>query len=124
MILTHDLKSGNCLHIGCGLNTPERWENIDASPTLIISKVPILGYLILSHINGPDWSKSVKYGNIVTGLKDKNNSCDLIFASHVLEHLSLADFHIAIENIYKYLKLEEIFRFIVPDLKQYVDTYY
>jgi hypothetical protein len=40
MILTPDLQLGNCLYIGCGLNTPQGWENIDASAALIISKIP------------------------------------------------------------------------------------
>jgi hypothetical protein len=43
-----DDKNCTCLHIGCGLNSIDGWLNIDASPTLKISKIPILGNYILS----------------------------------------------------------------------------
>lgn len=114
---------GTCLHIGCGLNTPIDWENIDASPSLRISQVPIIGRFILSRNHGPNWSNRVGYGDIVKGLKGKDNSCELIFAAHVLEHLSYADFHVAVKNIYQYLQPGGTFRFIVPDLRYYIDTY-
>lgn len=111
------------LHIGCGINVNERWENIDASPSLKISKLPIFGRYISSLFHVPNWPKTVVYGDIVKGLKNRNNSYDLIFAAHILEHLSLSDFHVALGNIHLYLKPNGIFRFIVPDLKQYVDIY-
>lgn len=116
-------KEGLCLHIGCGLNIPDSWENIDASPSLILSKVPVLSSLLLILNRRPNWQKSVKYGDVIKGLNYQENSCDLIFAAHVLEHLSLSDFHLALDNIYSYLKPGGIFRFIVPDLKQYIDLY-
>jgi SAM-dependent methyltransferase len=116
-------QDGVCLHIGCGLNAPQGWENIDASPSLKVSKIPMLGRYILSLNRGPNWSATVRYGDIARGLKHGVDSCDLVFAAHVLEHLSLADFHTALKNIHSYLKPEGIFRFIVPDLKQYVDDY-
>jgi SAM-dependent methyltransferase len=112
-----------CLHIGCGLHTPDGWENIDASPGVILSKIPIFRKKLLSLDPSLKWSKVVKYGDIVKGLKYPVNSCDLIFAAHVLEHLTRQDFDIALKNIYSYLKPGGIFRFIVPDLKSYVDTY-
>jgi len=93
------------------------------SPTFVISKIPFLGKIILSLINGPSWPENVEYGDILKGIKIKENSCDLVFASHVLEHLSYSDFHTSLNNIYKYLKPGGIFRFIVPDLKKYVDNY-
>ncbi len=120
---SNSVKSGICLHIGCGLNVVEGWENIDASPSLKIAKIPLIGRNILSINRGPQWSKNVNYGDIVRGLKHKDNTCQLIFAAHVLEHLSLTDFQTALTNIYEYLKPEGIFRFIVPDLKQYIDSY-
>jgi hypothetical protein len=45
------------------------------------------------------------------------NSCSGVYASHVLEHLSLEDFAIALENTIKILKPSGLFRIIVPDLE-------
>ncbi|NJL62221.1 MAG: methyltransferase domain-containing protein [Methylacidiphilales bacterium] len=120
---SNSLNQGICLHVGCGLNVVEGWENIDASPSLRIAQIPVIGRSILAMSGGPKWSQNVSYGDIIQGLNKKDNTCQLIFAAHVLEHLSLTDFQTALANIFKYLKPEGIFRFIVPDLKQYIDSY-
>ncbi len=112
-----------CLNIGCGDTCPKNWENIDASLGLKISKIPLVGRSILSVISNHQWSTSIKYGDIVKGLRKKQNQYQLIFACHILEHLSFEDFHQAMANIYTYLKPGGTFRAIVPDLEQYVRTY-
>lgn len=116
-------KNQNCLHIGCGLITPEGWINIDASPSLRLAKFPVLGRYIISMLGGPSWPNSVYYGDIVKGIKIKTGSCELAFSAHVLEHLSLSNFHPAVSNIYSYLKPGGVFRAIVPDLEKYINTY-
>ncbi|MGK7896151.1 MAG: methyltransferase domain-containing protein [Xenococcus sp. (in: cyanobacteria)] len=116
-------KNSLCLHIGCGLIIGNSWKNIDFSPSLKISKIPLIGQSLVSLIGGPNWSCNVECQDIVKGLPIKANSCDLIYASHVLEHLSLYDFHKAMENIATYLKPGGIFRTIVPDLEQYINAY-
>ncbi len=116
-------QDGLCLHIGCGLIVGNSWKNIDISPSLKISKIPLLGEPIVRLIGGPKWSRAVECQDIVKGLNIKPNSCDLIYAAHVLEHLSLCDFHQAMQNIISYLKPDGVFRTIVPDLEQYINAY-
>ncbi len=101
---------------GCGHSAPEKWINFDASPTLRIQKTPILGTLLKNQLN-TSFSKTVLYGDIVKGLPVEDSSCDGVYCSHVLEHLSLEDFRIALRNSYKILKPGGIFRCIVPDLE-------
>ena len=60
---------------------------------------------------------NVKYGDIIKGLPVEDNSCDGLYCSHTLEHLSLQDFRIALKNSYKILKKGGIFRVILPDIK-------
>ena len=115
-------KKGICLNVGCGLIAPSGWTSFDSSFTLKLARIPIVGKNILRVINGPDWPSSVLCGDIVKGLNISFESCDLIFASHVLEHISLSDFHIAMNNIYSYLKKGGIFRTIVPDLNYYIKS--
>ncbi|NEO68915.1 methyltransferase domain-containing protein [Moorena sp. SIO3H5] len=115
--------SGILLHIGCGLTAPKYWLNIDTSLTLKISKIPILGNQLITLIRAPKWPKNIYHGDIVKGLKIDHNQCDIIYASHVLEHLSLSDFNIAMSNIYSYLKPGGIFRAVVPDLEQHIAIY-
>ncbi|MBP0020683.1 MAG: methyltransferase domain-containing protein [Cyanobacteria bacterium SBLK] len=112
-----------CLHIGCGLVIAEGWKNIDASPSLRLVKLPIIGRFLIPIFNLPEWSPNAQYGNIVKGLDITPNSCDLIYASHVLEHLSIIDFHLAMERIFSYLKPHGIFRAVVPDLEHLINIY-
>ncbi|WP_239121603.1 MULTISPECIES: methyltransferase domain-containing protein [Spirulina sp. CCY15215] len=112
-----------CLHIGCGLIIAEGWKNIDASPSLRLVKIPIIGRFLIPVLKLPAWSTNAQYGNIVKGLDIAPNSCDLIYASHVLEHLSITDFKIAMERIYSYLKPQGIFRAVVPNLEDLIATY-
>lgn len=121
--LTKQNQDNVCLNIGCGDVCPEGWENIDASWSLRISKVPVIGRSILSLMSGHQWSNSVKYGDIIKGLSKKHDKYQLVFACHILEHLSIQDFHHAMRNVYSCLKPGGILRIIVPDLEQYVSTY-
>ena len=104
------------VHYGCGLTAPVEWLNFDISPTLRIQKTPLLGSLLKKKLN-TTFSPNVKYGDIVKGLPIKADSCDGLYCSHVLEHLSLQDFKTALKNSYSILKKGGIFRCVVPDLE-------
>jgi Methyltransferase domain len=120
------VKSGNslCVQFGCGLVAPQEWLNLDASPSLRLSKIPVVGSILKKNTTIPDWPNNVVYGDILKGVSQvKPKTVDLFFASHVLEHLALDDFHLTLDNIFTMLKDDGEFRFIVPDLKQCVDLY-
>lgn len=101
---------------GCGLSAPTEWTNFDVSPTLRIQKAPLIGSLLKSQLN-TTFPSNVCYGDITKGLPIAENSCDGLYSSHTLEHLSLQDFRVALKNSYKILKKGGIFRCIVPDLE-------
>lgn len=107
---------------GCGLSAPKEWDNYDASPTLRIQKIPLLGKLLKGKLN-TTFSPSVKYGDIIKGLPISPNSCDGLYCSHTLEHLALNDFRKALLNSLYVLKDGGIFRCIVPDLEWAARTY-
>lgn len=111
------------VQIGSGLSTGPSWISFDSSPTLVISKIPLLGRPLLGLLKGPRWPLDIQYGDIVRGLPLPDNSCGLIFCSHTLEHLSLSDFKAAQKNIFNHLKFGGIFRCIVPDLEAYARNY-
>lgn len=105
------------LNVGCGLDAPPEWLNIDASPTLRLCAIPFVGPLIRTVLKAPRWPSNAVYGDVVKGLPLAPGSCALVFASHVLEHLSLADFHAAVKNLHAYLRPGGTLRIIVPDLE-------
>ncbi len=107
---------------GCGLSAPKEWENFDVSPTLRIQKFPIIGKLARKRLNVV-FPKNVKYGDIIKGLPIDLDSCDGVFCSHTLEHLSFNDCKMALKNTIKILKPGGIFRCVVPDLESAAITY-
>lgn len=105
---------------GCGLVAPKQWINFDASPTLRLQKIPLLGRFV-KKVNFP---QSVKYGDIIKGLPGVHpQSCEAIYCSHILEHLSLNDFRLALVNTFDMLKLGGSFRCVLPDLEASILTY-
>ena len=106
---------------GCGHTAPEGWLNFDSSATLRWERFPVLGRFYTK--NEARFPPSVRWGDIVKGLPIAADSATGAYASHVLEHLALADFHAALENTKKILKAEGIFRVVVPDLRASIDKY-
>ena len=107
---------------GCGMSAPKEWINFDASPTLRIQKTPLVGRLLKAKLNAT-FPSNVKYGDITKGLPMAEESCDGLYCSHVLEHLSLEDFRKALKNSFKILKKGGIFRCVVPDLECMARSY-
>lgn len=101
---------------GCGLSAPEEWTNFDVSPTLRIQKTLLIGNILKSNLN-TTFPTNVLYGDIIKGLPVADNSCDGLYCSHILEHLSLKDFRRALFNSFEVLKKGGIFRCLVPDLE-------
>jgi SAM-dependent methyltransferase len=100
---------------GCGLTAPTEWTNFDSSLTLMWERIPVVGKLGTK--NAQRFPANVKPGDIVRGLPVPQGSCCGAYASHVLEHLSLNEFHTALRNTRKLLRPGGIFRLVVPDLE-------
>lgn len=110
------------VQFGCGLSAPEQWTNFDASPTLRLQLVPIVGVFF----RGPQWPPfpaAVRYGNIVQGLPVEVETVRGMYSSHVLEHLALDDLRTALRNCFSYLRPGGSFRSVLPDLRPMVEEY-
>lgn len=119
MDLAHnDLKR---VQFGCGLDAPDGWLNFDASPSVWLESLPLIGWLL--RVKGRRFPASVRFGDIVRGLPVADNSASAVYASHVLEHLAYDDFGTALRNTYRILKPGGVFRFIVPDLRARAELY-
>lgn len=116
LIQKSDVKLKQFVQYGCGHSAPKEWINFDVSPTLRIQKIPIVGKILKRKLNTV-FPPNVVYGDIIKGLPFNENSCDGVYCSHTLEHLTLQDFRVALKNTHKILKKDGIFRCIVPDLE-------
>lgn len=103
---------------GSGFSIGEGWLNFDASPTLRIERVPLIGRLVSAAFSGnrERFPKAVRYGDIRKGPLVPAGMVRAVYASHVLEHLTLADCRIALANTHAMLAPGGVFRLVVPDL--------
>lgn len=87
-----------------------------------IQKTPLLGTLLRKKLN-TSFPSNVLYGDIIKGLPFDESSCDGLYCSHTLEHLSLQDLRKALLNSFSILKKGGIFRCIVSDLEHAARLY-
>jgi len=112
------------LHVqfGCGPNSaPNGWINFDASPTLRLQRIPIIGSIITAR--RPRFAPGVRYGDIVAGLPLPDGSCAAIYSSHVIEHLPYEDALKGFAESYRLLEDGGRFRVVVPDLAALTRAY-
>jgi len=106
---------------GCGWSVADSWKNYDASPSLYLERLPMIGKFYSK--NDSRFPEGAEFGDIVKGLPLLDNSCKGVYCSHILEHLSLEDFRIALKNTYKILKEGGYFRLVLPDLEYSIHKY-
>ncbi len=111
------------LQYGCGFSVGRNWINYDNSPTLRVQRVPFAGPLILKAAKIAKFPADVRHGDICNKMLAPPQSCAGIYASHVLEHLSLEDFRIAIARTFDMLAPGGTFRLVVPDLLEWSKRY-
>jgi predicted SAM-dependent methyltransferase len=122
------------VNLGCGQSPTYGWLNFDASPSVQLAK-------ILRLLSIPPWSinwllsreqldfirfahdNHIAYGNGAKGLPIPTGSCDIVYASHVIEHLTVHELKLFLKEIFRILTPGGILRIAVPDLQIYIDTY-
>lgn len=104
------------LQIGAGLDGPAGWTNLDASPVLRMQRLPLVGG-VLRRLVPPEFSPRVDHGDVTRGLPLADGAADIVYTSHMLEHLSLRDFDVALREIHRVLAPGGLFRSVLPDLE-------
>jgi len=111
------------VQFGCGMCAPETWQNFDAGPAFWLqSRLPFLTPLLVKR-GFPPYPKNIEYGDVIKGLPVPPQSADAVYCSHVLEHMTLDEFRLAIRNVFTYLRPGGTFRLVLPDLEQLIRVY-
>ena len=118
------------LNLGCGLQCPDGWINIDSSMGARLSKFPTLtkvlhsviphSWGILPNVN---WPSNVKWMDITRRFPFESDSVDCIYSSHTFEHLTYSEASYVLSECNRVLKPRGVIRIIVPDLEQMIDNY-
>lgn len=110
------------VQFGCGLSCPPGWSNYDSSFRLWLQRMPIVAALVPSGPYGR-FPSDVLYGDIVDGLPRKPGSVDLLYCSHVLEHLALEELRLTLRHCHALLTDNGTFRIVLPDLEHLIRSY-
>lgn len=118
---------GLYVQYGAGYSVADGWVSFDASPTLRVQQLPMIGASLAKLSgNANPFPPGILYGDILRKLPVATGSADGLYASHVLEHLSLEDMRQALRESLRVLRPGGAFRLIVPDLlhraRHYVES--
>jgi len=116
------------LNLGCGSIRPLGWVNTDGSWNANLQRIPILGKVVNRFLNTVHYEdNNLIYMNLNNKWGYRDNSVDIVYASHLFEHLSLSSANLFLSEAYRVLKTGGTIRIVVPDLykicKKYIEEY-
>jgi predicted SAM-dependent methyltransferase len=126
---SYTLPSGLLVHVGCGSVTPREWVNLDASWNLLAARVPglrrvlkAMGF-ISTEAARHAWADNIRYCDVSRGLPFRDGEAAVVYASHVLEHLTPLQARNLTREAYRVLKPGGVLRLVVPDLERLARLY-
>lgn len=116
------------LNLGCGDIRPDGWINTDSSLNANLQRIPFIGKLICRVIGLKEYdNNNLIFMNLNNKWNFNANSVDVVYSSHLLEHLSVFAVDLYLNEAYRVLKLGGVLRIVVPDLyqicKRYIEQY-
>jgi SAM-dependent methyltransferase len=107
------------INIGCGLSGIPGWQNLDNSPTIWLSRIPLLNRVLKT----PAWPADVRRYDVRKGLPYPDGSVRYIYSSHAFEHFKRAESLAIAKECLRVLSPGGILRIVVPDLGLIVREY-
>jgi SAM-dependent methyltransferase len=132
--LENNDKIGNMIrvNVGCGQTPTNGWKNFDNSYSVRLAKIPFLpGLLLKTGLILQDqydyirfvMNHSIEYGDIIRGLPLADSSAEVVYSSHVLEHLDQKEVELYLKEARRILCNGGILRLVVPDLAMIINKY-
>jgi len=120
------------INIGCGQTPTQGWRNLDNSLSLRLSKVPLLPEVLLKlrfiEITQYQFIRfarenNIEYGDATKGLPIEDESVDILYSSHMLEHLDRNEADRFLKEAFRIIRPCGIIRIAVPDIRIKVEKY-
>lgn len=107
------------INIGCGLSGIAGWHNLDNSPTIHLSRIPLLKQMLKL----PTWPKDVRRFDVRKGLPFGKKTVQYIYSSHTFEHFTYDEALKIAKDCHQVLDAGGVLRIVVPDLELVVREY-
>lgn len=102
------------LQLGCGLTRPEGWINADSSLNSLVQRVP--GVATALRKRTTRYSQPAEFIDVRRRWPFDTSSVDIVYASHLYEHLTLKDGEFFLAEARRVLVRGGVIRLVVPDL--------
>jgi predicted SAM-dependent methyltransferase len=121
------------INLGCGQTPTKGWKNFDNSLSLRLSNNLLLSTILyrLALLERSQFefirfarAHSIEYGDATKGLPVPPGSVDVLYSSHMLEHLDQKDAEAFLMEAIRVLRAGGIIRIAVPDLRKKVQQYF
>jgi ubiquinone/menaquinone biosynthesis C-methylase UbiE len=112
------------LNVGCGATRPLGWVNVDCSLNAWIQRTGLGRALARRFIRSTTYtSTNVRYINLNRRWPWPDQSVDVVYGSHVFEHLRLRSAALFLSEAGRVLKPGGVIRLVVPDLYKLAKRY-
>lgn len=119
-------------NIGCGQTPTAGWRNFDNSASVRLARIPVLPWILCQSgmLAAGQYafiqfarSQSLEYADAVKGLPFARGTVDVIYSSHMFEHLDRDEASAFLDEAMRVLRPGGILRLVVPDIAKHIDEY-
>ena len=112
------------LNLGCGSQLPSGWVNVDYALGARVARIPLFRVFNKRlRLFRMDWDDSIYLHDLTRPFPWPDNSIDIVYSSHTLEHMSREKGKAFLHQCHRVLKSGGIIRIVVPDLFAIVRRY-
>ncbi len=120
------------INVGCGQTPTTGWRNFDNSLSLRLSSLSRLGSWAfrLGILDEHQYefmrfaqTNNIEYGDATKGLPIQDGAVDVLYSSHMLEHLDRDEASRFLKEARRLLVPGGVIRLVVPDIKKLADQY-
>jgi predicted SAM-dependent methyltransferase len=115
--------SGLLLNVGCGQTRPAGWINTDSSLNSLLQSLPVVRRVVRGATFGTKYELPARYLDLRGRWPFAKGSVAVVYASHVLEHLSFSQATHFFNEAKRVLTASGIIRIVVPDLQALARIY-
>jgi SAM-dependent methyltransferase len=120
------------INVGCGATPTDGWVNLDNSLVVRVAHWPLLGQVLSETRILPTSSREfarianrdgIRYANASARIPSADNSVDVVYSSHMFEHLDRREARAFLLEVRRVLRPGGVLRLAVPDLSRLVTKY-